>query len=59
MEVKSNLKFMLPSNDKNQIRRFDHDLNKKLVTATNTLEGFAWDVNLRIIKKFICPQKSF
>lgn len=41
MEVKSNLKFMLPSNDKNQIRRFDHDLNKKLVTATNTLEGFA------------------
>lgn len=29
------------------LEKFYSDLNKNLVTATNILEGFAWEVNLR------------
>ena len=29
------------------LEKFYSDLNKNLVTVTNILEGFAWEVNLR------------
>ena len=28
------------------LEKFYHDLNEKLITATNTLEDSAWEVNL-------------
>lgn len=43
MEAKANVKFKFSSNDKNQLEKFYHDLNEKLLTVTNTVEDSVWE----------------